>query len=212
MKKKTKLVFGIAVLGVLALVSVAVASGFWYFSNFIDRKANIPKALKTGNIVQKTEKLNTFGPSGLSGALVVYELPEEVCAKIKNEGLEFLNALEMTKIQKMRSKPAGPRKPWDETFIEWQPTPVQKDVDQWLRRRMAWAEQWTPNLLNFYQRYPDKPGRDPGFASTISPEMTEQVEHAILAPDCFYSYGGYVGRSVLIVDPDKRRAYYLYRG
>jgi hypothetical protein len=195
MKTSTKIIGGI-LLGLGALVLIAVGAAFWVYSTFIDYRSIFPKQLKIKKVVQEAKRTHSMGPSGINNAFVVYELPEKASAKIAAGGLDYLNSLPFSWAQK--TQPGLPDAPTWNWFAA--PVPSQQE---WLRGRREIADPWTPSILNFYNMTPDD-----SFLSLIPPEFQDSFHEAIRTPG---NYCSYVGHNTLIVSPSQGRAYFLHR-
>jgi hypothetical protein len=197
-----------------------------------------PTEFKLERVLHQTGKTHSAGPGGINNSFTVYELPQEASAKIASGGLSYLNSLPSVVEQKKKFNPprvetvtyskvkcivpgcpdeTDPKNtvtetftgPYSAPFVTWNATPVPRE-EKWLRHGRDLGKDWKPEITTFYQGFKGDTTKAE-FIATISPEFRDQFQEAISAPGNFYSYGFYRDKSLLVVSPKMRMAFYLFR-
>lgn len=163
-----------------------------------------PDELRLPNPTYEASVMPWMGPAGISKEFKVYKLN----AKIADLLLQNGDAL----FQDMRSisekhldkdyRDGGPR--WV-GFGNWMSTPIQRDK-KWRNRP---HERFDGPFLEISEFYGDVRRRK--FVDTIDIEHLNDFHDTIRGTDGFYSYGGLLGRGLLVLSPKHRKAFYLFR-
>jgi hypothetical protein len=182
----------------------------------------LPPELQLQQTIFEVEKSHKVGPGGMSQRFVVYTLPDSIADKIAAEGPAYLNALPST--AKLAKKVKPPRVdsyqevngqkvpyvtgPWSGPFTHWALTPVEADL-RWLRGRQKVKVGWRPSLLNFFSQFKGDRGQE--MVTKIPTDVQVAFNEAISSPGSFFAYGHYRGMCLLVVSPETRKVYFLFR-
>lgn len=193
------------------LLATACTSEAWF-----------PPEFQLRHTIFEVEKSHRVGPGGMSQRFVVYALPDSIADKIAAQGLAYLNALPSTAELAKKVKP--PRVdsyqevngqkvpsvtgPWSGPFTNWAPTPVAPDL-HWLRGRQKVTVGWRPSLLNFFSRFKGDMAQE--MVTTIPADVQVAFNEAISSSGSFFAYGHYRGMCLLVVSPETRKVYFLFR-
>lgn len=168
----------------------------------------LPAELELNDTRLTVEDLHTFGPAGINEAFYYYLMPEEVSKRIEGQGISFFDNL---------TTPSGD--PEWVAFSDWKTPPMEKN-EQWLRLSYRFEPVPELHLSEFYgdalmkndpylPRY-EFSGRIPMDLRIRLSEVLSDVGLSADA-DAYYSFGGYRGKSLLVVMPSYQAVYYLYR-
>jgi hypothetical protein len=180
------------------------AAGFWVFlcllgagviafigyriNNHHALFANLPEDLKATQIIYKKE--NEFsigwGPGDNETGFIVYALPNKTVEHIQSEKMAYVSLLNV------RDRNTDWYGAWAQTPVPPQPSPIPGD-DKAPTKFRAGA---------FLDRY--------GFGIDVQPGYLSDVDQAMNNAGSYYAYGR--GGSLLIISPQKRKAYFLYAG
>lgn len=175
-----------------------------------NEKAAIPEELGLSAPVFDASVEHSFGPAGLSRKFKVFRLEEETYSEIRKNGLGFLNnmqsAIAFTQ-QNEKKKSNSPR--WWISFSKWQELPVLPDA-QWLSAPRNRAT--SPIALDADTFFGEEYVKGARFSERIPKEILNAFQAALASTDGYFSYGGYKGRSLMVISTSNMKVYYLFRG
>lgn len=168
----------------------------------------LPAELELNDTRLKIEDLHTFGPAGINEAFYYYLMSEDVSRRIGEQGIAFFDNL---------SVPSSD--PEWMAFSDWKTPPIEKN-EQWLRHSYRFEPVPELHLGEFYgdalmQNDPYLPRY--GFSGRIPMDLRIRLSEVLsdvglsADADAYYSFGGYRGKSLLVVMPSYQAVYYLYR-
>jgi len=129
-----------------------------------------------------------FGPGANETGVIVFELPEDMSAQMKSDGIEFLKRM-----------PAKENTHGHGRYEHWQNTPVDGNHKWFIEGDVATAR---PSIVNYLDRY--------GFGIPIDQAIQQEIDRAIAVPGSYFSYSR--GGGVLILIPQVNRVVYAYSG
>lgn len=188
-RKKTYLIFGLAITGYLLC---GFLGSDWisrrYYAEFL------PPALTTAKPLYKTKRHWGFGPGGNEVGLIVYALPEETALEIEQKGVAYLTSVSRSPRRGLYS--------WSETpmtasryWTEYMRLPDNHDYSKEI-----------PKIEHYLDRY--------GYGFGINPpnEFLDIANEALLESSNFYAYPDLGGGGFVLIIPKRRRIIYAYAG
>lgn len=175
------------------------------------QESTLPEELFLSNPTYDVSVSHMFGPSGINHSFKIYDIAPEVTENIKTQGLGFLNSLPSTQNFVMpRKDPAKPNKFisfWSPYQI-WKRLPIQND-GKWSSGPKNHNLPTNLDINEFWGQYYFKSNR---FSNRINPEYIQLFNEAFETSNGYYAYGGYLGRSLLVIFTDTNQAIFLFRG
>lgn len=168
----------------LAVVGWMVVGGAISWNRYMQL---LPSQLHVTSISYKHEECWCSGlglPGDNETGVIVYPLPDDTVARIRNEGAAFFDGL-------------GPKwRGWKTTPIAttgrlWGPAPGARDHAADASPLDAFLNKW-------------------GFGIDVDPVVKSMIDRAIVGPDSFYVFRP--GGLVVIVAPQAKSAFYIYAG
>lgn len=154
--------------------------------------ANVPSILKVNKILYYGQNSVGFGPGANEAGLLIYALPDDVAANIRQRGMQDYARYHFTE-----GHTSGERE------LEWEETPV-KFNDQWLVSEVNNHDTGplTPDLSVFLDRY--------AVSGPIDDSRIKEVQAWITQPGNYYTYMGI--NKFLIINPMEKKLAFAYAG
>lgn len=145
-----------------------------------------------------------MGPAGISKEFKVYKLNATIASSLLQNGDASFQSMRSISERQMGEdyRDGGPT--WI-GFGNWKSTPIQRD-EKWRNRAYHRFDGPLPEISEFYGDV-----RRRKFVDTIDIEHLNDFHDTVRGTDGFYSYGGYLGRGLLVLSPTHRKAFYLFR-
>ncbi len=163
---------------------------------------DLPSELDLDDVIFEEKISHFMGPGGLNRSFRVYKLSNDVIDKLQSQKLLYLNNLQSSQEKLKDIQNLDKETLFDVPFADWHETPIIKET-KWLKRGRAYNNNTDILIENFFQ--------DDGFTAKIPADIRELFHKVAHSPNSFYSYGGYRDMCVLVVSPEFKRAFYLFR-
>lgn len=180
------------ILTILFVVCVTITIG-WQIIVRNHHLSFIPPEMNVSSILYTQEMAWGFGPGGNETGFIMYELPENIAERVRNEGLEYLSSFPSARL----GKPHG----WQGKYRKWNTTPIPREDKSWFKIQPDGGLTPAPQLSNYINRY--------GFGIPVRPDLETMFNEIIAAPGSYYAYGR-IG--VIVVAPSVQKVFYVYVG